>query len=353
MPRPGALLTSHATGATPAAQTRREQALLEGAALGELHLHVSTLAGDVLALGAFHQQPRPPRDAGIALWRRRSGGCATSCGSGFLIVTLGLPHRSALVADEPYALRPEQVMNRCVRGVLAWLRRLGIDPLYPGLDAVTAQRRVLARVGFAETAAGPTLFEAIVARDASFADTPALLDRLDPDGRVPLRLEARDASTSLVALGRTAAAEVDVATVAAQIADAYAATFPDAIGEIAELDPAVTALLESADALEDATEHPAPELPATPVVENGLLGQVATAARIDAGRVDAFALTGDFLAPEWAPSELRARIEGRAATADTVRAAARAVFDGSRGYLLGLAPEALERLLVRAVTEAG
>jgi hypothetical protein len=352
VPRPGALLTSHATGATPSAQSRREQALLEGAALGELHLHVSSLAGDVLALGAFHQQPRPPRDAQGALWRRRSGGCAVASGAGFLIVTLGLPHRSALVADEPYALRPEQVMNRCVRGLLAWLRGAGLDPLYPGLDAVTIQRRVLARLGFAETADGPTLFQAIIARDASFGDTPALLDRLDPDGRVPLRLEARDATTSLVALGRAAPGEPDVAALTGQIAAAHAATFPDAIGEIAELDPAVTALLETADALEDATEHPAPELPATPVVANGLLGPVATAARIDDGRVAALALTGDFIAPEWSVAELCARIERGAATADAVRAALRAVLDGNRGYLLGLAPDALDRLLVRAVTEA-
>ena len=352
MPGTGALLLSHAAGVAPTAQTRREQALLEGAALGELHLHVSTLRGDVVGLGTFHQEPHPPLENDVAPWRRRTGGCAVACGTGFAVVTLALPHRAALVADAPSALKPEQVMNRCVRGLLAWLRGGGIEPIYPGLDAITVARRTLAHLGFAETRDGPTLFQAIVAIDASFADTATLLDRLDPDGRVPMRLVASDDCTSLAALGRAPRGDVDVAAVARDVAAAYAATFPAAIGEIDELDAAVTALLETREAVGDAAVPPAPELPATGAVEHGHLGQVAAAARIDGGRVSAFALAGDFLAPWWALDELRARIEGGPPSADAVLAAADAVFDGSRGYLLGLSPEARHRLLVRAVTEA-
>jgi len=351
--RPGALLISHAAGVTPAAQSRREQALLEGAALGELHLHVSTLGGTVLGLGAFHQQPRPaPTTTAEATWRRRGGGCAVACGTGFVVLTLGLPHRAALVAGEAAALRPEQVMNRCVRGPLEWLRHGGLDPIYPGLDTITVARRVLARLGFAETEHGPTVFQAILAWDGSFADTPALLDRLDPDGRVPMRLVARSETTSLTELGREPGRPVDVASVARGLAAAYAAAFPAAIGAIDEIDPAVTALLETPEGVAGLEESPPPELPAAPVVEHGLLGQVVAAARVEAGRVAAFALTGDFLAPEWAVRELCARIEGGAATADAARAAADAVLDGSRGYLLGLAPDTLRRLLGRALTGA-
>lgn len=352
VPRPVVLLLSHAAGATPAAQSRREQALLEGAALGEFHLHLSTLAGTVLGLGAFHQQPRSPATEAGSLWRRRTGGCAVACGAGFVLVTLGLPHRAALVADAPEELRPEQVMNRCVRGLLAWLRRAGLDPLYPGLDAVTVARRVVARLGFAETRDGPTLFQAILARDGSFADTPSLLDRLDPDGRVPIRLVARDETTSLAELGRVAG-ELDLAALAGEVAGAYAATFPQTIGEIAELDREVTALLERADAVSGIPAPEPPDLPGTPTIEHGLLGPVAAAARVDdAGRIADFALAGDFLAPDWAVQELRERITGAPATADAARAAADAVLDGSRGYLLGLAPEALRRLLDRAIAEA-
>lgn len=354
MPGTGALLLSHAAGVAPTAQTRREQALLEGAALGELHLHVATLRGDVVALGTFHQEPHPPPGNDVASCRRRTGGCAVACGTGFAVVTLALPHRAALVADAPSALKPEQVMNRCVRGLLAWLRGGGIEPIYSGLDAITVARRTLAHLGFAETRDGPTLFQAIVAIDASFADTATLLDRLDPDGRVPMRLVAGDDCTSLAALGRAPRGnvDVDVAAMARDVATAYAATFPAAIGEIDELDAAVTALLETPEAIGDAALPPAPELPATAAVEHGHLGQVAAAARIEQGRVSAFALTGDFLAPWWAVDELRARIEGGPPSADAVLAANEAVFDGSRGYLLGLSPEARHRLLVRAVTEA-
>lgn len=347
----GALLFSHAAGALHSAQTRREQALLEGAALGELHLHVSTLRGAVIGLGTFHQEPRQTCDD-VTSWRRHTGGCAVTCGAGFAVVTLALPHRAALIGDAPTALKPEQVMNRCVRGILGWLRRTGVDPIYPGLDAVTAARRPLARLGFAESRDGPTLFQAIVAIDGSLADTATLLDRLDPEGRVPSRLLRRDDCTSLAALGRAPRGDLDVAAAAREIAAAYAATFPTAIGEIDELDAAVTALLQTPGAVDDARVWPAPELPAKAVVEHGHLGQVAAAARVDDGRVAAFALTGDFLAPAWAVDELRTRIEGSPATAEAVLAAADAVFDGSRGYLLGLAPDALRRLLVRVVTEA-
>lgn len=350
MPGTGALLISHAAGVTPAAQTRREQALLEGAALGEMHLHVSTLHGAVLGLGAFHQAPRPS-DAAVAPWRRRTGGCAVACGTGFVIVTLALPHRAALVADAPAALRPEQVMNRCVRGILAWLRGIGVDALYPGLDTVTVARRPLATLGFAETRDGPTLFQAVLAIDGSFADTALLLDRLDPDGRVPMRLVAHDDVTSLAALGRAPHGGADVAVLARDLAAAYAATFAEAIDEIDEIDPAVTALLETADAAGGTAQLPPPELPAAPVVEHGSLGQVQAAACVAGGRVTAFALSGDFLAPAWAVDELCTTIEGGPATADAVCGAADAIFDGNRGYLLGLVPEALRRLLVRAVTE--
>ena len=153
-------------------------------------------------------------------------GVSTTPVNGFAVVTLALPHRAALVADAPSALKPEQVMNRCVRGLLAWLRGGGIEPIYPGLDAITVARRTLAHLGFAETRDGPTLFQAIVAIDASFADTATLLDRLDPDGRVPMRLVAGDDCTSLAALGRAPRGnvDVDVAAMARDVATAYAAT---------------------------------------------------------------------------------------------------------------------------------
>lgn len=344
------LLTSSAAGAGPASQQRRERALLAAAGFGESHLHLSTLNGEVLAIGAFHLDPAGGAGE-AASWRRSSGGRAVACGTGFLVLTLALPHRSALIADERHALRPEQVMNRCVRGLLAWLRRQGVDPIYPGLDAVTVGRRWLAHLGFAERRDGPTLFQAIVALDGSFAATPQLLDRLDPHGRIPARLVAATETTSLAvcsprwgSIGKAEQPGLEV--LAAELGAAYA----EASGvEVAELDPAVTELLDTVTVDDHELEVPRAIEGATVVTEQGLLGPVSAAARVSDGRIVAFALSGDFLAPGWAVRELRARLEGQPATAAAVAAVADSVLDGSDGYLLGLQPAAARALLARAV----
>jgi hypothetical protein len=348
----GILLTSFADDRTPASQSRTESALLEGAALGEAHLHVSTLRGPVVGFGAYHRNPAQLLRGGVAGWRRRTGGRSVACGDGFLVLTLALPHRSALIAGERQALRPEQVMNRCVRGVLAWLRGLGVEPIYPGLDTVTVGRRWLAHLSFAETDAGPTLFQAIVARDGTFARTPALLDRLDPEGRIPIRLVASDEATSLAACAPHARAASggfrDLGGLVAGVGAGYARAFGV---EVAELDPAVTELLAAQGGALD--EIPPPlVLDGTPAAEQGLLGPVFAGARVAAGGVAELALSGDFVAPDGLVPALRAAIEGGAAAPDDVIAAVDRVVDGSRLYLLGLAPDALRRLLARAVREA-
>src|SRR4029450_4237126 len=94
----------------------REGTLLCAARRGEASLHVSALAGDVISLGAFHREPRGPMPPDR--WRRRTGGRAVASGSGFRLMTLALPHRAALVASSVADLRPEQALNRCVRGLL-------------------------------------------------------------------------------------------------------------------------------------------------------------------------------------------------------------------------------------------
>lgn len=345
------LLTSSAAGASPASQRCRERALFAAGGFGESHLHLSTLSGEVLAIGAFHLDPDSAAGP-TAVWRRSSGGRAVACGTGFLVLTLALPHRSALVADERHALRPEQVMNRCVRGLLAWLRRQGVDPIYPGLDAVTVGRRWLAHLGFAETRAGPTLFQAIVALDGSFAATPQLLDRLDPHGRIPARLVAAAEATSLAACsprwssGKNVEQPDDLAVLAADLGAAYAEAFAV---EVAELDPAVTELLDTVTVDDPELEAPRAIDGATLVTEQGLLGPVSAAARVRDGRIAAFALSGDFLAPGWAIRELRTRLEGQPATATAAAAVADSVLDGRDGYLLGLQPAAARALLARAV----
>ena len=116
----GVLLTSFASDRTPATQRRTEQALLDGAALGEAHLHASSLRGEVVGLGAFHAGSRERRTgAGVLAWRRRTGGRAVAGGDGFVVLTLALPHRSALVAERaagaPSRAGDEPVRARAAR----------------------------------------------------------------------------------------------------------------------------------------------------------------------------------------------------------------------------------------------
>lgn len=347
----GVLLTSFASERTPATQHRTEQALLAGAALGEAHLHASALGGEVVGIGAFHHALDAPVHDGVLAWRRRTGGRAAACGDGFVLLTLALPHRSALVASERLALRPEQVMNRCVRGILAWLRGLGVDPVYPGLDTITAGRRWLAHLSFAETAPGPTLFQAVFALDGSFARTAHLLDRLDPEGRVPTRLIGDDETTCLARLAPHAFGadrEVDLARLVADVASGYADTCG---AEIAELDPAVTALLATQPDLPDAPGPPhAGGGPARSAA--GLLGAVTVTARTAEGRVAELAVHGDMIAPETLAPALRAAIEGMSPVPAAVAAAVDRVVDGHDVYVLGLSPEALRGLVTDAVADA-
>ena len=86
-------------------------------------------------------------------------------GAGFMTVSLILPHRSALVADDPQALRPEQALNRCVRALLGGLRALGVEAFYPGRDRITIDGRMLGVVSLDCDRGGATMFEAMLAID--------------------------------------------------------------------------------------------------------------------------------------------------------------------------------------------
>jgi lipoate-protein ligase A len=171
-------------------------------------LRVYDLAGDVLALGRYHLAPGDSPAGGVTLWRRRSGGRTMPWGDGFVGLSLVLPHRSALVAAEPLALRPEQVLNRYVRGILGACELGGVAAFYPGLDAVTVDRRIVALVSFEVDAAGALVFEAVIANTRDFSVLPALLDRADPGGVVKATMLTADDATCLArALGRELATE--------------------------------------------------------------------------------------------------------------------------------------------------
>src|SRR4029079_16786911 len=104
-------------------------------------LRIYTFPGDVLAAGRWHLTPPTAADAGEAFVRRLTGGRALALGEGYLGISLLLPHRSALFAEDPLALAPFQIANRYVRGLLRALKQLGLPAFYPGRDLVTVNRR--------------------------------------------------------------------------------------------------------------------------------------------------------------------------------------------------------------------
>jgi hypothetical protein len=364
------LVTSHARHVAPTVQRRRERALIAAARLGETHLHVSTLVGEVLGLGEFQFSPPPPderargdaiagakaRVRGPELWRRHTGGRALACGSGFALITLALPHRAALVAASPADLRPEQVMNRAVRGFLRMLRDLGVDPTYPGLDLVTSNGRAIAHVSFSERdPGGATLCQITLAIDASFADTPRLLDRADPTGVIPATFFSTESATSLseflagASVTEAARELADPEALAAFAAGGYAKTFGV---ELLDLDPEVTeAMLEDEPGPVDSSGGPPLASPAgaRSATITGLLGPVTAWVRTVAGRIDDVALSGDIIAPPSLGVEIRDRLVGaEASQATIVRVVGELLGDGGRAYLLGLKPDATARLIAEA-----
>src|SRR5262249_2591421 len=138
------------------------------AAATRASLRITSLAGEVLSLGRYHLAPAGDAAGRVCLHRRRAGGRVLPLGPGFALRSLALPHGSALVADDPLAVRPEQALNRCVRALLGGLRILGVDAFYPGRDRITVDRRCLAVVGLECDARGAAVFEAALAVDGDW-----------------------------------------------------------------------------------------------------------------------------------------------------------------------------------------
>lgn len=154
---------------------------------------------------------------GLIVTRRASGGPAALFGPGSLHVALSLPRSDALVA-----CTPEQLVNRHVRPLLRALGRLGLPAHYFGRDWVSAAKRPVAWIGYAELADGASWVEALLGVRHPFA-LPPELDGYSPRsepwflGKGPTTLEE--------ALGR----RFDEGEVRAAILEAY----HEAFGELA------------------------------------------------------------------------------------------------------------------------
>ncbi len=174
--------------------------LLEAVANGETRpiLLLYTLAGRLLSIGRYHLYDGPGQQAELSASRRLTGGRVVGAGDGWLDLALILPSRDALLPPHDVILKPDQVMNRYVRGLLTGLRNLGLECFYPGRDAVTFEQREIAMCSFETDARGAMLFEAALAINRGMEEVVHELERFDPAGQLSCAMYGPDVATKVV-----------------------------------------------------------------------------------------------------------------------------------------------------------
>jgi lipoate-protein ligase A len=317
----------------PGGSLAADRALLDevraptGARTGALRVY--DLAGEVLSLGRFHLAPEDLPASGVQLWRRRSGGRAMPWGEGFVGLSLVLPHRSALVASDPLALRPEQVLNRHVRGILEACELSGVPAFYPGRDVVTVDGRLLGLVSFEVDPTGAFLFEAVVANTRDASVLPALLDRADPGGVVKAGMLTADDTTSLArALGRELGTE--------EVAERLCRGYERRLGVRFEERVLPT------DAPADDAGWLAARRPRADLDRHGSvatqLGVCEAHFALDGDRIRDLVLAGDFIANSSAIERLERELRGCAAELAAIDAVVERVFAAPESFVLGIGP---------------
>lgn len=159
--------------------------------------------GEIVSLGRYHLYDGPATRGAITAYRRLTGGRLINPGAGWIGCSLVLPTRTAALDEHDAKLRPEQVMNRYVRGAMAALRAIGADCFYPGRDAITCGGRELAICTFEEDAGSALIFELFIAVARTLDSLPFDMERFDPAGLLACRFYDAQSCTCLAReLGR-------------------------------------------------------------------------------------------------------------------------------------------------------
>jgi hypothetical protein len=288
-----------------------------------------------VALGRYH---RMRRGAG-ALERRLTGGRAVPVGPGILGWTLVLPGRSWL----DYGLRPEQVLNRSLRPLLAALRSAGFDAFYPGRDLITIERRPVGHASFTVLPDGVVVVEAHLALETSFRDLPDLLARADPEGVAAVDTLALAESAALVEFGplpRRGTLETSLADHAHRMLECDAST-----GGRHRWLPSGS-LEDTESAFEAFQGERGPLAPGrTSVASHTMLGAVEVAARFEAGCIADVEISGDLIAPFETVEALERGLEGSSPAPAEIKRAVTAVLSRPGRFLLGV--QGLDELVCR------
>jgi lipoate-protein ligase A len=334
------LFTSALGPIAPAAAAGHARRLLDRAhAENVAVLHAYVVPGDVLGLGRFHRTPGGS-DGAVRLLRRLGGGRPVPLGEGFVGLHLALPHRSALVGDDPERLSPEQVLNRSVRGLLGALRRFGVEASYPGLDVVSVDGRIVAGMTFEVRDDGATLVETALAVGRSYAEVVRFADIADPKGAVPIEMVLPDRATCLADCG-AGTPSLDA------LVDALAAGYAERLGIDAVVTPAgLPPGAEADDGVGPASE-PTPPLDRR-ARTRGLLGVVEADARIEGARLADVRVYGDLIAPSATVARIEEALRGAPIEREDLRTRVRATLAAPGAFLLGTTGDVVADLVFEA-----
>jgi hypothetical protein len=277
--------------------------------------------------------------------RRLSGGRAIPAGDGFVGISLALPHRSVLEADDPLALAPAQVLNRCVRGILEACKLGGVPAYYPGRDTITVDGRILAFVSFEVDRHGACLFEATLAVERAVSCLPRLLDQADPHGVVPSTMVG-DAETAT--LGADLGADLPELLVRGYASRSGLVLEPRAFTDAERRALGALAEGELADARWlDARRPREGERRAT---STGQLGVLEARVTVAGDCLESVTLAGDFIANSAAVGLLEEGFRGVPANAAAIATVVGRVFADPANFVLGIgAPRIITDTIVKAL----
>jgi lipoate-protein ligase A len=309
-------------------------------------LIIYTMRGRMLSLGRYHLYDGPIESAGLSAWRRFTGGRVVGAGQGWLNLALILPSRDALLPDHDRKLKPEQVMNRYVRGLLAGLRELGLECFYPGRDAITFERREIAMCTFETDASGAMLFVAVLAVNRGMEEVVHDLEHFDPAGQLPCAMYGPDAATKLV---RELDRDISFTEVANAIARGYSSLLGG--GDRRELTPLENAHAERRGA--SLEQRGWLRLSAEGNLTSRVASQLGSVeARVKAsadGVVEKIDLVGDLIANSPGIAALQSEMRSRHLDLASVSAAVMKVFGHGDNFILGIGELSnLVKLITRA-----
>ncbi len=290
-------------------------------------LFIYSMAEEGVSLGRFHLAPLR---ASNALHRRLSGGRVAPMGPGFVGLSLMIPQRDWQLDGLPGSLDAARILNRYVRGFLKACRAVGIEPIYPGKDVVTVDKRIVAALGLECEDRGSAAFEMTIATECDFAALPSILDRVDPQGEILCPIVSSGEVTSLVRSWPEAANfETLVSLLRRGFAEQLGCVVRHRDGRASQpMDSSLAENWISARRLGDDLTHVATVW--------GQIGPVEVRFAISDGVMKRVVLSGDLIANASFVERIETALCGCRHDANEIETALRSVFGRRGDYLLGI-----------------